>query len=391
MQRRFSQIGRLAHHARRQLLALAALMLACGALVGWLATNQALQADLVDLVRATFGPEAAARLETAAFQTQDALRSARYRATGQGDALAWAAPAPPPAPAGAAAHAQSAPVPPPAPAAPPRAVGSTTVAWTPFVYGADGQPLLERALVWPDPERPYVSAALVRMDMQRLRLHLVPGTEEPASPLRVPRPGVIPAADRLGGALVAAFNGGFKAVNGHYGMMVDGVTFLPPQDGLATLAIYRDGHVRIGVWGQDMHQTPDMVAYRQNCPLLLDHGALTPAALVYDPRAPWGKTVSGSVTTWRSGLGLSADGRYLIYAVGDGLTLPPLGQALAAGGAERGMQLDINSFWTRFVTFVPTRPGQPPAAQKLLASMQGGPRQFITPDTRDFFYVTALR
>ena len=55
---------------------------------------------------------------------------------------------------------------------------------------------------------------------------------------------MIPVADQS--HLIAAFNGGFKAINGHYGMMVDGVTLLPPLPGFATLAIYRDGHVNIG-------------------------------------------------------------------------------------------------------------------------------------------------
>ena len=60
--------------------------------------------------------------------------------------------------------------------------------------------------------------------------------------------------------------------------MSNGVTLLPPINGLATLAIYRDGHARIGVWGGDMAATPDIIAYRQNCPLLLDGGQLTDQA-----------------------------------------------------------------------------------------------------------------
>jgi hypothetical protein len=97
--------------------------------------------------------------------------------------------------------------------------------------------------------------------------------------------------------------------------------------------------------------------------------------------------VKNKIATWRSGLGLSADGRYLIYAAGDGLTVPSLAQALAWGGADRAMQLDINSWWARFVTFAPS--GSRLVAQKLLADMVGDARQFLMPDTRDFFYLTA--
>jgi hypothetical protein len=166
------------------------------------------------------------------------------------------------------------------------------------------------------------------------------------------------------------------------------VALLPPIAGLATLAIYRDGHVSMGVWGSDITATPDLIAYRQNCPLLLDGGALTKQANTDDP-ALWGRTVKNKIATWRSGLGLSADGRYLIYAAGDGLTVPSLAQALATGGADRAMQLDINSWWTRFVTYAPSSAGHRLAAQKLLSDMVGDARQFLVPDTRDFFYLTA--
>ena len=193
-------------------------------------------------------------------------------------------------------------------------------------------------------------------------------------------------ADRKAGRLLAAFNGGFKAANGAFGMYASGVTLLPPTDGLATLAIYRDGHVRIGLWGGDMTATPDIVAYRQNCPLLLDGGRLTQQAGSDDPTL-WGKTVKNVIATWRSGLGISADGRYLIYAAGDGLTVPSLAQALAAGGADRAMQLDINSWWARFVTF--SQSGDRLVAQKLVSDMAGDTRQFLAPDSRDFFYLTA--
>jgi hypothetical protein len=51
------------------------------------------------------------------------------------------------------------------------------------------------------------------------------------------------------------------------------------------------------------------------------------------------------------------------------------------------MQLDINSWWARFVTFAPS--GSRLVAQKLLADMVGDARQFLAPDIRDFFYLTA--
>jgi hypothetical protein len=354
-------------------------------------SSPALLPEAVDEARAIFGPSAVAQIESWAFQAQDGLRQARYQTTGATTHAQWAVPpaAPPklqPSSTATGAHTTPAPAPATHTEAAAPAADTTIVTWSPFVYSADGQPALERALVSPDPTRPYVETALVRMDLRATQLHLVAGALEPISSARVARPGIIPAADRKAGRLLAAFNGGFKAANGDFGIYVNGVTLLPPSDGLATLAIYRDGHARIGVWGSDMNATHDMIAYRQNCPLLLDGGRLTEQANSDDP-ALWGKTVKNKIATWRSGLGLSADGRYLIYAAGDGLTVPTLAQALAWGGADRAMQLDINSWWARFVTFAPI--GGRLVAQKLLVDMAGDTRQFLAPDTRDFFYLTA--
>jgi Phosphodiester glycosidase len=378
-----------AHAYRRRFLIATLALTLCSAGV-WAYSQPAFVPQAADMARAIFGPEAVAEVEAWAFQTQDTLRQMRYQATGtSGGGVHWAAPAtnlPPTARSSPGRRATRAPLVAQANRQPAADVSATT-SWSPLVYVA-GQPVLERAIVSPDPDRPYVQAALVRIDMRYARLHLVAGTEEPASSARARRPGSIPRADQRVGYLLAAFNGGFKAANGAFGMAVDGLTLLPPSDGLATLALYRDGSVRLGIWRQDIGPTPDIVTYRQNCPLLVDGGALTPQART-DDAALWGHTVKNKIATWRSGLGLSADGRYLIYAAGDGLTVPTLGQALIDGGVERAMQLDINSYWTRFVTYAPAATGKGLAAQKLTDAMVGDARQFLAPDTRDFFYVTA--
>jgi hypothetical protein len=346
-----------------------------------------------DTARAIFGPRAVALVESLVFQAQDQVRQARYQATGDASHLQWAAAPVPPKP-GMAYPAQGSAIPQPIEASTPAKTtsriegGASATVWAPFVYSASGQPLLERALVVPDLTRPYVETALVRIDLHATALHLVAGTQEPHSIVRRARPGMIPLADQRSGRLLAAFNGGFKAANGEFGMAVNGTTLLAPTDGLATLALYRDGSVRLGAWGSDIKPTPDLVAYRQNCPLLLAGGQPTEAANS-DDSALWGKTVGNRIATWRSGVGLSADGRYLIYAASDGLTVPALAQALAAGGADRAMQLDINSWWARFVTYTPAGSENRLVAQKLITSMIGDSRQFLVPDTRDFFYVTA--
>jgi len=271
------------------LLALLALGLAL-----WAHADPALVPEAVDLARGIVGPGPVAQVEAWVFQLEDSARQAHYQTTGTTAPIGWAAPAAtlPPTHAQAGTNSASAlPMPPlthprtganstpalPAPAAlpPSDSTGASAQSiWSPYITTADGQAVLERASVAPDPERPYVQAALVRIDLRQAQLHLVAGTLEPVSSVHVTRSGRIPSADQA--HLIAAFNGGFKAVNGAFGMAVNGTTLLPPQDGLATLAMYRDGSLRLGVWGADIKQTPDLVAFRQKLPAAgrqsADHG-----------------------------------------------------------------------------------------------------------------------
>lgn len=377
-----------------------------------LRADPALAADSADTLRSLVGPVVVGQIEAWVFQTVDWFHKAQFQATGgASSSVQWATT---PDTTGASSLAKT-PMPtqantnpsihrsnntgvvlqPPAPVqSPPQQVVTpapiTTLngsPWSSFINGPDGLPTLWRTMVAPDSARPYAQAALVRIDLQRAQLHLVAGTTEPASTVHLSRPGVIPSSDQQTGKLLAAFNGRFKAISGHFGMKVNGATLLPPQNSLATLAFYRDGRIRLGVWGQDITASPDLVSFRQNCPLLVSSGALTTQAQS-DEQALWGKTVGNKIATWRSGLGLSADGRFLFYAVSDNLTVNALGQALVWAGADRAMQLDINSYWTRFDTFSTTPVGEI-AAQNLLTGMHGDSKLFLTPYSRDFLYVTA--
>jgi hypothetical protein len=382
---------RAAARRRGSLIVLCCVALLAFGCAFWAWLDPSVIPTVVDIARGIVGPGPVAQIEAWVFQAQDTARQTVYRTTGAQRQIEWAAPAatltprhasPPPTVSNATSRVTDS-----TPFATPTALPASDI-WSPFMTTADGQPVLERALIAPDPDRPYAQAALVRIDLRQTLLHLVAGTHEPVSTLHVARPGRIPPAEYP--QLLAAFNGGFKAVNGAFGMAVDGATLLPPRNDLATLALYRDESVRLGVWGRDMHLTPDMVAFRQNCPLLVDDGKVTALGDTDDP-ALWGNTVNHRVATWRSGLGLSANGRFLIYAAGDSLTVQTLAQALVMGGADRAMQLDINSYWTRFVTYTPSANGHAPIAQKLINSMVGNTRQFLAPDTRDFFDVTAER
>jgi hypothetical protein len=328
-----------------------------------------LGATVADGLRSIVGPEPVAALESLSFRLKDTLKQIGYQASGTTSPVTWSDTA---------------------------AAPTVEGGWQAFGPMSHNQPVMARTSVKPDPDRPYAGAALVRIDLAQVELHILPGVSEPEAVPGVPsfpRPGHISAEVQASGKLLAAFNGGFKAVNGHYGMMTDqGVVLQPPLDGIATLAFYRDGRLRLGEWGRDITASADLVAYRQNCPLLLDAGQIA-ASVREGNQRDWGVTIQNAAATWRSGLGLSRDGRFLIYAAGDSLTVESLARALQLGGADFAMQLDINSLYTRFVTYRPAdvqTSKYPVVAQKLLDQMPGlGQTVFLSPYDRDFFYITA--
>lgn len=258
--------------------------------------------------------------------------------------------------------------------------------WVPFLKGASDNPIAYRTFLQPDPVRPYALAAIVAFDLKATRLHFVLGRVEPISHVAVSRTGRIPSNDNKAGLLLAAFNGGFKARHGNFGTMVNGVTVLPPRPGIGTLAIYADGQVRIGDWGTEIVPSSDMLAWRQNGPLIIHNGQINPHTADFSPQ-DWGYTIDRATAVWRSGIGLSADGRTLYYVAGPSLTLPMLAKTLAAAGAYEAMQLDINNTMVHFDTFQAN--GTLLQPQPLFNTMKyQDDNRYLSGDDRDFFYVT---
>ncbi|MBI3176690.1 MAG: hypothetical protein HYZ35_01745, partial [Chloroflexi bacterium] len=100
----------------------------------------------------------------------------------------------------------------------------------------------------------------------------------------------------------------------------------------------------------------------------------------------WGFTVNGVTAVWRSGLGISADGRALYYVAGPSLTTTALANMLAATGAVQAMQLDINNYWVHFASVQAN--GSKLLAVPLLDAMNQNISRYLQGYTRDFFYVT---
>jgi hypothetical protein len=247
-------------------------------------------------------------------------------------------------------------------------------------------PLDAKAFIRPDPSHPYAIVTLLQFDDRFTLLHIVGGTTEPGGPRGVHGPGIIPADNVQGNTLLAAFNGGFKYADGQYGLMTNGVVYVPPQPNAATIAITTQGKLILGEWGVDPRlnsQNADLVAWRQNAALLINQGAINP--LTQDGRA-WGGTILNSTYTWRSAIGITAQGT-LLYAAGNALTAETLGEALKAAGAVMAMQTDINPFWVRAFLYNRDNNG-PIIASKLNPQMQGTGYEYLYGTQRDFFYLT---
>jgi hypothetical protein len=228
---------------------------------------------------------------------------------------------------------------------------------------------------------------IVAFDLKAVHLHYVIGFEEPyASKTLSKQIGSINYQDLKPNVLIAAFNGGFKFRHGNFGSMANGFISAPLRDGLSAIAIYKDGSVRIGEWGSDIRNSTDLIAVRQNGPLLIQNGNITQQV---DSPKYWGYTLSGDTVTWRSGLAISQDGRALFYFAGPSISAPILASAMMAVHPQSAMQLDINNYWVHFVT-IHMVDGQLDSVPLFPKDMSDGKNRYLYPYSRDFFYVTSL-
>jgi hypothetical protein len=364
-----------------------------------------------DFLRKIVGNRIVAALEMTLFKIEDGARNLEYRLGLAPATSPWAiAPTATPVPtltlavgeleepAGAAVPTQPKsgviilPTPTPAPAwAPPPVtplgILQGVAVWEPYIQDPQGRQVAYRTFVQPDADRPYALTGIVGFDLEHIRLHFVLGFAEPyAQGVEKKGKGTIPAGDMLPERLLAAFSGGFKYEHGAFGAMVDGYTAAPPKDGLGTLAIYRDGHIRIGVWGEDVTDSPEIAAFRQNGPLVIQNGALN--KVVEDP-TQWGYTISGETITWRSGIAISPDEKTLYYFAGPYLDIASLARAMQSVNPHMAMQLDINNFWVHFTAFKLDNGTGQLAPQALFPEQMGSNlERFLNPYPRDFFYVT---
>jgi Phosphodiester glycosidase len=167
--------------------------------------------------------------------------------------------------------------------------------------------------------------------------------------------------------------------------MSNGIVAIPPRSGLATVAMYKNGTIKIGEWGKDLTESDQMVAWRQNCSLIIQNGMINPLVNI-DSAEYWGANLNGATVTWRSGIGISPDNNILYFFAGPSMTANVLAQTMMSVGVKAGMQLDINNYWVHFIA-VRTDGTKLIPDPLFPEDMKFDADRFLKPYTRDFFYV----
>ncbi|HSC86541.1 MAG TPA: phosphodiester glycosidase family protein, partial [Polyangiaceae bacterium] len=255
-----------------------------------------------------------------------------------------------------------------------------------------GVPSIHRMLLHPDRERSYAELFVFALDLSQLELHAQAGSVEPrrqddsGETPAGSRPGVVPEEAR--GRLVAAFNGGFKAEHGHYGMMTNGTEWLGPKKGACTFARMASGELRVATWSA-LANEKDMSWWRQTPACMVEDGALH-AGLRTEGSKGWGATLEGDTVIRRSAVGVTADGKFLLVGISNSTTATALARGMMHAGARQVAQLDVNFSYPRFLLY------RDAAATTHAMRAEGAVKGLLYSEDeylgrasgRDFFYVT---
>jgi Phosphodiester glycosidase len=247
-----------------------------------------------------------------------------------------------------------------------------------------GEPAVFGTFLRPDAIHTSYVAGLVSMDQRLVTFQLRPGAEDPGPGNWKAEPW-IPPGTRAG--LLATFNSGFKLDSAGGGFYLNGSYRGTLVDGAASVVYYRNGTIKIGEWGRDFRMTPNVVGVRQNLKLIVDQGKI-PANVNQDVLGSWGATLGGGYYVWRSGVGITKDGR-IVFVYGPGLITQTLAELLKKAGAVEAMQLDINPEWMSYDYYKAGGHPADPTPHALLPDQQGSPYRYYSVFSRDFTAVYA--
>jgi hypothetical protein len=247
-----------------------------------------------------------------------------------------------------------------------------------------GRPAVFGTYLRASPKYSSYVAGIAELNQRLVKFQLRPGSEDPGGSNWNALP-YIPPGTR--GGLLATFNGGFKINASDGGFYLNGQRVGTLTNGVASEVYYRDGHMTIGVWGQNVRMTPDVVAVRQNLHLIVIHGQV-PSTVDSNVESSWGATLGGGYNVWRSGIGETRSGR-IVFAYGPALDVREIAQLLQRAGAVSGMQLDINPEWMSFQYYEPKYHPNDPTPFNLLPTEQAPADRYYSINGRDFTTVYA--
>ena len=230
------------------------------------------------------------------------------------------------------------------------------------------------------------ASGIASMDQRLVKFQLHPGSEDPGGSGWGPNGDAwIPPGLRTG--LLATFNGGFKLNASGGGFFLNGHYHGNLASGVASVVYYKDGTIKVGQWGRDFGMTSQVAGVRQNLKLIVDQGQI-PSSVDSNVEASWGATLGGAYYVWRSGLGITKDGR-IIFVYGDKLNVRQLATLLQHAGAVEGMQLDINPFWMSYEYYSAGKSPADPTPANLLPTQQQTAYRYYSVYSRDFTAVYA--
>jgi hypothetical protein len=400
--------SRARRHRRLRAAALSILLAAVAGVAGlWVAVNRVewLGPYVADGLRAVVGVDAVASLEDFSYRIQDRVN--RVWRKNEKPRAYWTVPPAPSAPATRTAA--------------PAAAASTAIAelelppfilpkvgpvhkewsapgdgeWLPMTSPdrPDDPVMMMKTLLHPDKNRSWAEVFVVAIDLRRVRVHLVPGTKEPAATedfaMGVPRPGVVPPEHRE--RVLGAFNGGFKTEHGQYGMFVDGLTFVKPKATACAIAAYDDDTMRVASWDKLQPSTSHMVFWRQTPVCMYEddqlHWRLADPGLA----KKWGATLDGETVIRRSAIGIDRTGNVLFVSISNNTTARVIADGMHHAGAVTVAQLDVNFSYPKFVTYEKHRAAdgeQKRMAIPLADGFEFSEDEYIRePSRRDFFYL----
>ena len=223
-------------------------------------------------------------------------------------------------------------------------------------------------------------ASWIRTSTTDLALYL--GYEGPGTTTLPRGPEEVPPT--VTNRLLATFNSGFYEKDLAAGFYTNRTLYYPMVNGLATVERFTNGRVNVVRWTGGPRPAGNILMARQNLPLLVNVGAVTPLSA---NNAAWGPTLGGVPAVWRSALGVDVNGN-LIYVAASFQTSASLAALMVRLHAVRAMQLDINPAWPIFVTYGGAGAQSP---SLFVANPNQVASRFLSVSKKDFFAVYVSR